>query len=301
MNRDFLTLVCDWSIERSSIRFDLPIPNIFCQNFPMKKLTVALCLAITVLLGGCMTPNPNNLSIHYKDTSVSAELYNDGKIIDLSTFEIEEPRDKIVILFNHGTRSWRQVQACRPNNFGNVISMLDGKKINNKRVVAFHLCSFSIGSYAGQLTPIRAREIRLAVSYFIKLGVTARNIFIFGQSRGGWSSLYFAAKNKKYDLGGYVVFAPAICGPRPLKCWGVIDEHIRFFKSARIDGILYSHPEDRYFTPREHEFANEVQGLTLRTGFCKELTGRHAHGFYRRNCSASLSTEVRDFIAQRSK
>ena len=168
----------------------------------MRELAAALCLKITVLLGGCMTPNPNNLSKHYKNTSVSAELYNDGKIIDLSTFKIEEPRDKIVILFNHGTRSWREVQACRPNNFGNVVSMLDGKKINKRRVVAFHLCSFSIGSYAGELTPIRAREIRLSVSYFIKLGVKAGNVFIFGQSRGGWSTLYFAAKNKKYSLGG---------------------------------------------------------------------------------------------------
>ena len=111
----------------------------------------------------------------------------------------------------------------------------------------------------------------------------------------------FCSKKQKIQFGGYVVFAPAICGPRPLKCRDVIDKHIRLFKAARINGILYSHPEDPYFTPREHEFANEVQGLTLRTGFCKELTGRHAHGFYRRNCSASLSTEVRDFIAQRSK
>jgi len=267
----------------------------------MRNLTATLCLTLAVLLGGCMTPSPNNLSTHYKNTSVSAVLYNDGKIIDLNTYEIEKPRDKIVILFNHGTRSWRKVQACRPNNFGNVIDTLDSENISNKRVLAFHLCSFSTGSYAGELTPIRAREIRLAVSYFIKRGVKSGNIFIFGQSRGGWSTLYFAAKNKKYKLGGYVVFAPAICGPRPLKCRDVIDEHIRLFKSARIDGILYSHPEDRYFTPRDHEFANEVQGLTLRTGFCKELTGRRAHGFYQRSCSASLSKEVREFISQRTK
>jgi hypothetical protein len=267
----------------------------------MNKLTVALCLTLAVLLGGCMTPSPNNLSTHYKNTSVSAELYNGGKLIDLNTFEIDKPRDKIVILFNHGTRSWRQIQACRPNNFGNVINTLNGGKINNKRVMAFHLCSFSTGSFAGDLTPIRATEIQLAVSYFIKLGVKAGNIFIFGQSRGGWSTLYFAAKNKKHKLGGYVVFAPAICGPRPLKCWDVIDEHIRLFKSARIDGILYSHPEDLYFSPREHNFANEVQGLSLRTGFCKDLTGRRAHGFYRRYCSAALYKEVKEFISKRAK
>ena len=272
----------------------------------MKNLTATLCLTLALLLGGCVTKGPNNLSTHYKNTSVSAELVHLGEIIDLNTFKIPKPNDQIIILFNHGTRNWKEIQTCHPDNFGNVINTLrpigrDGREINNKKVKAFYLCSFSTGLFAGDLTPIRATEIQLAVSYFIKLGVKAGNIFIFGHSRGGWRTLYFAAKNKKYKLGGYVVFAPAICGPRPLKCWDVIDEHIRLFKSARIDGILYSHPEDPYFSPREHKFANEVQGLTLRTGFCKELTGRRAHSFYRKICSESLSKEVKEFISQRTQ
>ena len=97
-----------------------------------------------------------------------------------------------------------------------------------------------------------------------------------------------------------MVFAPAICGPRPLSCWDVIDEHIRLFKSARIDGILYSHPENLYPRPGEHKFANEVQGLRLRTGFCKDLTGMRTHGFYRRSCSKSISKEVKRFIYKRT-
>ena len=96
-----------------------------------------------------------------------------------------------------------------------------------------------------------------------------------------------------------MVFVPAICSLRPLKCWDVIDEHIRLFKSARIEGILYSHSKDRYFTPKEHSFANEVKGLTLRTRFCEEHTSRQAHGPYRRHCSESLVTEVRDLISKR--
>ena len=267
----------------------------------MRNLAATLFLTIAVLLGGCGTSGPNNLSIYFKNTSVSAELYNHGNIINLNNFDINKPKDKIIILFNHGTRNWREIQACRPNNLGIVIDALSGTAINNKRVMAFHLCSFSTGSFAGDLTPTRAKEIQLAVSYFVKLGVKVGNIFIFGQSRGGWSTLYFAAKNKKKKLGGYVVFAPAICGPRPLSCRHVIDHHITLFKSARITGILYSHPEDPYFNPEEHRFANEVQGLTLRTGFCKELNGRHAHNFYRRNCSAALSKEVKEFISRRTK
>ena len=246
-----------------------------------------------------MTSGPNNLSTYFKNNGVDAELYQDGKVIELNTFRLDDAENKIVILFNHGTRNWKQSQACRPENFGVVIDALTDTKISNKTVMPFHLCSFSYGNYSGQLTPIRATEIHLAVQYIEKLGVTPGNMFVFGQSRGGWSTLYYAAQRRAPELGGYVVFAPAICGPRPLKCWDVIDEHIRLFKSARIEGILFSHPKDRYFTPKEHSFANEVKGLTLRTRFCEELTSRQAHGAYQRHCSESLVTEVRDLISKR--
>ena len=272
----------------------------------MKHLKFILCLAIffpltyaTEVFAVWQTKPENNLSNYFKNTDVDAELYLDGNVVRLPEFKLDDPQDKIIILFNHGTRRWSQSQECRPENFGVVIEELKGTEISNKKVMAFHLCSFSYGAYNGNLTPIRATEIKLAVSYFLKLGVRPGNIFIFGQSRGGWSTLYFAAKNKLPKLGGYIVYAPAICGPRPLKCWYTIDGHIKLFKSARIDGILYSHSKDRYFTPKEHKFATKVKGLTLRTGFCGELTERRAHGFYRRSCSSALIREVRDFISKR--
>ena len=92
---------------------------------------------------------PSNLSSYYKNTTVSAELYNGGKIVDLINFRIEEPKKKIVILFNHGTRSWRRVQACRPNNFGIVINTLNDREINNKKVMAFILV-LDGGTYSKQ-------------------------------------------------------------------------------------------------------------------------------------------------------
>ena len=276
----------------------------------MRNPATTLCLTLAVFLGSVgvsleafatwQTDPENNLSNYFKNNGVDAELYQDGKVVKLKTFRLDDAKNKIVILFNHGTRRWKQSQACRPENFGVVIGALTGTKISNKTVMPFHLCSFSYGNYQGELTPIRATEIQLAVRYIVKLGVPPGNIFVFGQSRGGWSTLYYAAKRRPPELGGYVVFAPAICGPRPLKCWDVIDEHIRLFKSARIEGILYSHPKDRYFTPKEHKFANEVKGLTLRTRFCEELTSRRAHGAYQRNCSESLVTEVRNFISRRT-
>lgn len=243
----------------------------------------------------------NNLSHYFKNDGVDAELYLNGVVVELTKFQLTDPQNKIVIIFNHGTYRWRDSQDCHPNNSGIVIRRLTGIQINKKTVTSFHLCSFSAGTFRGDLTPIRANEIQLAVSYFLRLGVKAGDIFIFGQSRGGWSTLYFGAKNKNKKLGGYVVFAPAICGFRGSGCPVVVDEHITLFKSARIDGILYSHPEDTYFTPSDHKFANGVPGLKLRTGFCKELKGRRAHSFYRHYCSKQLVHEIKEFMHKRGQ
>ena len=100
---------------------------------------------------------------------MDAELYLNGVVVKLQNFQLDDPQKKIVIVFNHGTRRWKDSQECRPENFGIVIDKLKNTKISNKNVMAFHLCSFSFGSSNGDLTPIRATEIKLALSYFVKL------------------------------------------------------------------------------------------------------------------------------------
>ena len=142
----------------------------------------------------------------------SAELHSiHGHHIYLKKYHIKNPKNKIVIIFNHGTSNWKRVSKCRPEKNPVVLEWLEEERFNGKSVLPFHLCSFSVGSYANELTIIRAQEINRAVEYFVKNGVKPRNIFIFGQSRGGVSTLYFAATNKKYDIGGIVVFNPSMC------------------------------------------------------------------------------------------
>jgi len=242
----------------------------------------------------------NNLSKFYKNANISAELYHSGQIVNLKTYSVKNPNNTIVALFNHGTRNYKKVQTCKPTRNGYILDDIQNTEISNKEVVVFHLCSYSTGNYAGRLTPKRAEEIELSVEYFLKLGILPQNIFIFGHSRGGWSTLYFAAKNKKHKLGGHIIFAPAICGPRPLSCINVINKHISLFKSSQIDGILFSHKKDRFFRPEEHKFAKEVQGLKLRTNFCEGLSTKKAHFFYSKNCSYELLEEVKEFISKRS-
>jgi hypothetical protein len=153
----------------------------------MRNFTSILCLTLTLLLGSVGRGNTTNLSDFFSDNIISAELYRiDGSKIDLNSYIIKNPKGKIVIIFNHGTRRWKQEQKCRPTRNPVFIEALNGIKINDNPVLAFHLCSFSVGRRdAGKLTTIRAKEIGRAVEFFNKIGVQTKKIFIFGQSRGG--------------------------------------------------------------------------------------------------------------------
>jgi len=267
----------------------------------MRNLSATICLTIAVLLGGCVTSGPNNLSTHYKDTSVSAELYNSGKIIDLKTFEIKDPKDKIVVLFNHGTSSNFQVSSCRPARFPISLNFLEHETIGGKQVLIFHLCSYSVEnrSTLGSLHKTRAKEISLIIKYFGTKGIPENRILVTGQSWGGWSTLYYFAKYKP-NIMGTITFAPGIHGRTQdrQEQSEVIRGAIEFFKGTRINGLVFSHPKDPLFPTRPyHNFVKNVDGLTLITDeYCLDLPGRRAHGFMYRSCSEPHNEQILTYI-----
>jgi hypothetical protein len=221
----------------------------------MRNLTATLCLTITVLLGSVESGGATNFSDFYSDNSISAELFNiNGGKINLNTYLIKKPIDKIVLIFNHGTKNWKREQECRPNRVPVFMEALYGSKINENPILTFHLCSFSVGwGDAGDLTIIRAKEIGRAVEFFRKIGVQTNKIFIFGQSRGGWSTLYFAAKNKNLPLGGIVAINPSICSSNYDKCSDIIEENIELFKK-KCTGINDFTSKRKIFTRETAKF-----------------------------------------------
>ena len=46
-----------------------------------------------------MSAESNNLSNHFKDGEIDAELYNNGEVVYLNKFQITSPRNKIIIFF----------------------------------------------------------------------------------------------------------------------------------------------------------------------------------------------------------
>jgi len=242
----------------------------------------------------------NNFQKYFNDKQVSAELYKEnGEVVKLESNSVN--RDSIILLFNHGTNNLFFSQKCVPSANPKIFPLLTSLPINNKEVTAFHLCSYSNARSSEELTFIRATEIFYSVKYFLDLGIPAKNIFVFGHSRGGWSTLFFASQNKVPDLGGYITFAPAVCGPRPLRCMETIAKDIEFFKSSQINGFLFSNIKDPFFRPEEHSFAAQVQGLNLVSDFCNALDERRAHNFFREECSTVIFDQVKSFIQMRSQ
>ena len=120
-----------------------------------------------------------------------------------------------------------------------------------------------------------------------------------GQSWGGWSALYYFAKYKP-NIIGVITFAPGIHGRTKdrYEQSEIIEEAVKFFTNNRINGLVFSHPEDAKFpTDPYHDFVKDVEGLTLVTDTnCTNLSSRRTHSFMYRNCSEPHNEIIFDYL-----
>ena len=138
---------------------------------------------------------------------------------DLNTsFEVKNPKNKILIIFNHGQDDHdKPSKNCVwKNNIRNFAS-LSGKKINDKVLIVYNLCTDHLAGddwkrlwkskfdfpYNG-LTKLEKRvEANLKlVEKFEKIGIPNDQIFLAGQSCGGWVTMMFISKYPKKVSGG---------------------------------------------------------------------------------------------------
>jgi len=106
--------------------------------------------------------------------------------------------------------------------------------------------------------------------FFYKIGVKTNKIFIIGQSRGGWSTLYFAAKIERFTLGGIVAINPSICSNNYDKCSHINEENISLFEKSTVPGLMISHQKEKYSRARQREFAKNVKSLKFISNFCNK-------------------------------
>ena len=133
-------------------------------------------------------------------------------------FEVKDPKNKILIIFNHGQDDHdKPSKNCVwKNNIRNFAS-LSGKKVKDKEVLVYNFCTDHLGGddwkrlwkkkidfpYKG-LTKLdkRVNANLDLVQKFVKLGVPNNQIFMAGQSCGGWATMMLISKYPGKVAGG---------------------------------------------------------------------------------------------------
>ena len=140
-------------------------------------------------------------------------------IEELNTdFEVKDPKNKILIIFNHGQDDHdKPSKNCVwKNNIRNFAS-LTGKKVKDKEVLVYSFCTDHLGGddwkrlwkkkfdfpYKGITKLDKRVNANLdLIKKFIELGIPNNQIFIAGQSCGGWATMMLISKYPDKVAGG---------------------------------------------------------------------------------------------------
>ena len=135
-----------------------------------------------------------------------------------TNFEIKDPKNKILIIFNHGQEDHdKPSKNCVwKNNIRNFAS-LSGLKVKDKEVLVYLFCTDHLAGddwkrlwkkkfdfpYKGITKLDKRVNANLdLVKKFIELGVPKNQIFLAGQSCGGWATMMLISKYPDKVAGG---------------------------------------------------------------------------------------------------
>ena len=184
--------------------------------FSILSLTMILCTSVyadKILKSGYLIP-----------TKKWADKININE-----TFKILDPKNKIIVIYNHGSDSMdHKTKNCAWVNQLRNFAQLAGDKINDKEIMVYLNCQGHLegdlgatisnikyftskwkGPYPGVSKMDRRVEGNLElVKKFVKMGVPKKQIIITGHSCGGWVTLLFTAKNMN-EVGGGIALMPS--------------------------------------------------------------------------------------------
>ena len=133
-------------------------------------------------------------------------------------FEVKDPKNKILIIFNHGQEDHdKPSKDCVwKNNIRNFAS-LSGQKVKDKEVLVYLFCTDHLAGddwkrlwkkkfdfpYKGITKLDKRVNANLdLVKKFVELGVPKNQIFLAGQSCGGWATMMLISKYPDKVAGG---------------------------------------------------------------------------------------------------
>ena len=133
-------------------------------------------------------------------------------------FEVKDPKNKILIIYNHGQDDHdKPSKNCVwKNNIRNFAS-LSGKKVKDKEVLVYLFCTDHLAGddwkrlwkkkfdfpYKGTTKLDKRVKANLdLIKKFVELGIPNNQIFMAGQSCGGWATMMFISKYSDKVAGG---------------------------------------------------------------------------------------------------
>tara|TARA_B100001057_G_scaffold86054_1_gene81929 strand:- start:649 stop:1818 length:1170 start_codon:yes stop_codon:yes gene_type:complete len=193
--------------------------------------------------------NPNNLapiSKTYKGKTPKISLING--------------EDLKIIIWSHGTNRPQKQENCLKLTIPETLFALS----ENNNVYFYFLCSRAIdGDKLGSYIYKRKKEINKVLDQLISVGIKPKNIFLAGQSAGGWTSLMMMDQLEK-KFNSAIVFAPAFAGPRSeigiYPKWRREERprQIRkMIKAKVIKALIFVYEDDPYNRPKELMFLKE--------------------------------------------
>ena len=196
-------------------------------------------------------PNPNNLapiSRTYKGKTPNISLINGT--------------DLKIIIWSHGTDRPQKREKCYKwsNPIPNTLLILN--EINN--TYFYFLCSRAVdGATVGSYIYKRKKEINKVLDQLISAGVKPENIFLAGQSAGGWTSLMMMDQVEK-KFNSAIVFAPAFAGPRSetsrFPKWRMLERPRQVKKMTKVKAVkalIFAYEDDAFNRPQELIFLKE--------------------------------------------
>ena len=193
--------------------------------------------------------NPNNLapiSKTYKGKTPKISLINGA--------------DLKIIIWSHGTNRPQKRENCLKLTIPETLFALS----ENDNVYFYFLCSRATdGNKLGSYIYKRKKEINRVLDQLISVGIKPKNIFLAGQSAGGWTSLMMMDQVEK-KFNSAIVFAPAFAGPRSetdiAPEWRKVErprQIKKMIKAKVIKALVFAYEDDPYNRPKELMFLKE--------------------------------------------
>ena len=216
----------------------------------------------------------------YSD-AIKKSGFIDPKVKIIKSEEIEDPKNKIIIIYNHGQNSLdNKGKDCTwIGSLRNKASLVNNE-VNGKSILVYNLCTNKLdgdepsnwwgsGSiYKGKTKLDKRVEANLElVEKFVSKGVPRKQVFISGHSCGGLTTLLFLSRYPK-KIGGGISYMHACFGKLSheykVKKVGV-DKALEKFKKKKpgpyelrmrqqdeiknnleVPLLAFTHPKDKY-------------------------------------------------------